>query len=127
MGLLSGILGNASKANTNHVEQELQKILLPNEDIEYAYSLVRDIIAFTKYRMIVVDKQGVTGKKISYRTIPYKSISRVEVETAGNFDLDAELKIWVSSGVEPVESLEFSNDSSIYEIQQVLALAVLTE
>ena len=98
MGLLSGILGNASKANTNHVEQELQKILLPNED-----------------------------KKISYRTIPYKSISRFEVETAGNFDLDAELKIWVSSGVEPVESLEFSNDSSIYEIQQVLALAVLTE
>ena len=79
MGLLSGILGNASKANTNHVEQELQKILLPNEDIEYAYSLVRDIIAFTKYRMIVVDKQGVTGKKISYRTIPYKSISRFEV------------------------------------------------
>ena len=84
MGLLSGILGNASKANTNHVEQELQKILLPNEDIEYAYSLVRDIIAFTKYRMIVVDKQGVTGKKISYRTIPYKSISRFEVETAGH-------------------------------------------
>ena len=124
MGLLSGILGNASKANTNHVEQELQKILLPNEDIEYAYSLVRDIIAFTKYRMIVVDKQGVTGKKISYRTIPYKSISRFEVETAGHFDLDAELKIWVSSGIEP---LEFSNDSSIYEIQQVLALAVLSE
>ena len=33
MGLLSGILGNASKANTNHVEQELQKILLPNETL----------------------------------------------------------------------------------------------
>ena len=44
--------------------------------------------------MIIVDKQGVTGKKVEYKSIPYKSISRFSVETSGHFDLDAELKIW---------------------------------
>ena len=38
--------------------------------------------------------------------------------------LDAELKIWVSSAVEPSEVLQFKSDSSVIEIQQALASAV---
>jgi hypothetical protein len=40
-----------------------------------------------------------TGSKTEY--ISYKSISRFSIETAGTFDLDAELKIWVSVNYNP--------------------------
>ena len=71
----------------------MEGILIPGEQVELAYVLIRDLIVFTEKRLILVDKQGVTGKKTSYKSIPYHSISRFTVESSGHFDLDAELKI----------------------------------
>lgn len=65
---------------------------MPGEQVTLAFSLIRDLIVFTEFRLILVDKQGVTGKKTSYKSLPYRSISRFSVETSGHFDLDAELK-----------------------------------
>ena len=125
MGLFSGLLGNASQLNNDKIEQELEHVLLDNEQVEMAFSLVRDLIVFTEYRLILVDKQGVTGKKVSYKSIPYRSISRFTVETSGHFDLDAELQIWISSATEPAEILQFKSDKSVIAIQKALATAVL--
>ena len=124
MGLLSGLMGNASQKNVDKVERALEDILVPGEQVTLAFSLIRDLIVFTEFRLILVDKQGVTGKKTSYKSLPYRSISRFSVETSGHFDLDAELKIWVSSAVEPSEVLQFKSDNSVIEIQQALASAV---
>ena len=124
MGLLSGLMGNASQKNVDKVERNLEDILVPGEQVTLAFSLIRDLIVFTEFRLILVDKQGVTGKKTSYKSLPYRSISRFSVETSGHFDLDAELKIWVSSVVEPSEVLQFKSDNSVIEIQQALASAV---
>ena len=124
MGLLSGLMGNASQKNVDKVERDLEYILVPGEQVTLAFSLIRDLIVFTEFRLILVDKQGVTGKKTSYKSLPYRSISRFSVETSGHFDLDAELKIWVSSAVEPSGVLQFKSDSSVIEIQQALASAV---
>lgn len=124
MGLFSGLLGNASQKDAEKVERELADILIPDEQVDMAFSLVRDLIVFTDYRLILVDKQGMTGKKTAYKSYPYRSISRFSVETSGHFDLDAELKIWISSGVEPVENLQFRSDDSVIAIQQALAAAV---
>ena len=125
MGLFDGILGNATDIKHEEVKKELSAVLMPNENIDLAFKLVRDLIVFTDYRLIVVDKQGITGKKVDYKTFPYKSISRFSVETAGHFDLDAELKIWISGAVEPAQSLQFKKDKSITQIQQALATAIL--
>ncbi len=125
MGLFSGLLGNASQKDVEKVERQLEAILIPDERVELAFSLVRDLIVFTEYRLILVDKQGMTGKKTSYKSLPYASISRFTVETSGHFDLDAELKIWISSALEPTETLQFKSDHSVVEIQQALAAAVL--
>ena len=124
MGLLSGLMGNASQKNVDKVERDLEDILVPGEQVTLAFSLIRDLIVFTEFRLILVDNQGVTGKKTSYKSLPYRSISRFSVETSGHFDLDAELKIWVSSAVEPSEVLQFKSDNSVIEIQQALASAV---
>ncbi|MTB64134.1 PH domain-containing protein [Streptococcus sp. zg-86] len=125
MGLLSGLMGNAGQTDATRVEAQLEAVLLPTEQVNEAFSLIRDLIVFTDKRLILVDKQGMTGKKTSYKSIPYRSISRFEVETSGHFDLDAELKIWISSSIEPAEILQFKSDKSVIAIQQALAEAVL--
>ena len=120
MGLFSGLLGNASQKDADAVERDLANILIDGEQVKMAFSLVRDLIVFTEYRLVLVDKQGLTGKKVSYR-----SVSRFSVETSGHFDLDAELKIWVSSSEVPTETLQFKSDKSVIAIQKALAEAVL--
>jgi hypothetical protein len=125
MGLFSGLIGNASQKDATKVERQLEDILIEGEQVELAFVLIRDLIVFTEKRLILVDKQGVTGKKTSYKSFPYRSISRFSVETSGHFDLDAELKIWVSSASEPAEVLQFNSDNNVVEIQQALAAAVL--
>ena len=85
MGLLSGLMGNASQKNVDKVERDLEDILVPGEQVTLAFSLIRDLIVFTEFRLILVDKQGVTGKKTSYKSLPYRSISRFSVETSWSF------------------------------------------
>ncbi|MFP3723234.1 PH domain-containing protein [Niallia circulans] len=121
MGFLNGLLGNASETDVKELEKELSSIIGSNERIELAYKLVRDLIVFTDLRLIFIDKQGLTGKKVEYMSVPYKSISRFSIETAGHFDLDAELKIWISGAELPAISKQFKKDNSIYDVQKALA------
>jgi hypothetical protein len=124
MGLLGGLMGNASAVNIQDVQKEYENILAPTESIEKAYKLVRDMFIFTNKRLVLVDRQGITGKKVEYHSIPYKSITHFSIETAGNFDLEAELKIWISSTTEPIQK-QFNKSLNIYELQSVLASYVL--
>lgn len=124
MGLLDGLMGNASEVNIREIEKEYSNILAENEVIDKAYKLVRDMFIFTNKRLILVDKQGMTGKKTEYHSIPYKSITHFSIETAGHFDLDAELKIWLSGSAVPIEK-QFNKSLNIYAVQSVLATYVL--
>ncbi|MGQ4664732.1 PH domain-containing protein [Metabacillus halosaccharovorans] len=123
MGILDGLMGNVSEVDIKSVEKELELVIIENEKVEKAYKLIRDLIVFTNTRLILIDKQGVTGKKVEYHSIPYKSITHYSVETAGSFDLDAELKIWISSTANPV-SKQFKKDKSIYDVQRAIAMYV---
>ena len=99
-------------------------LLCEGERIERAYKLIRDKWVFTNKRLIIQDVQGVTGKKREYLSVPYRSIERFSIETAGTFDMDAEMKIWIRGCEEPLEQ-NFGKDSNIIEIQRVLAQYVL--
>lgn len=120
MGFLNGIMGNASEVKVETLQTEYSKILMKTEKIERAYKLVRDLFIFTDKRLILVDKQGVTGKKTEYHSIPYKSITHFSIETAGNFDLEAELKIWISGTALPLQK-NFNSSLNVYELQTILA------
>ncbi len=123
MGLLDGMMGNASKIDAAKIQTEFSRILAPNERVEHAYQLIRDYFVFTDKRFVLVDKQGLTGSKVEYHSIPYKSITHFSIETAGTFDLDAELKIWISGTPTPIEK-KFNKQLSIYEVQSILAMYV---
>ena len=120
MGLLDALMGNASKIDNSKIQDEFAKVLAPGEAVEHAYQLFRDYFVFTSKRLVLVDKQGLTGSKIEYHSIPYKNITHFSVETAGTFDMDAELKIWISGTPTPIQK-RFNKQLSIYEVQAVLA------
>lgn len=124
MGLMGGLMGNASEVSSDKVAEELKDLLVPSERVEHAYKVIRDLFVFTDKRLILIDKQGMTGKKTEYRSIPYKSIVHFSVETAGTFDLDAELKIWLSGSQMPLQK-NFNKSTNIYNVQRVLAEYVL--
>lgn len=120
MGLLSGLLGNASTIDPAAIQQELQQLFAPDERVEGGYQLIRDLFLFTDRRLILVNKQGITGTKVEYHSIPYRAITHFSVETAGHFDLEAELKIWISGNPTPVP-VQFNRKVSVYEVQALLA------
>jgi hypothetical protein len=124
MGFLDGMMGNASRVDPASIQKEFAQILAPGESVQHAYQLLRDYFVFTDKRFVLVDKQGLTGSKVEYHSIPYKSITHFSIETGGTFDLDAELKIWISGTPAPIQK-QFNKKLSIYEVQAVLAGYVL--
>nr|WP_295876449.1 PH domain-containing protein [uncultured Chitinophaga sp.] len=125
MGFFSALLGNAGTVSQQELVKDYGKLLTDTEVIELGFKLFRDTFIFTNKRLILVDKQGITGSKTEYKSVSYKSISRFSVETAGTFDLDAELKIWVSSEATPSIVKTFNKSVNVYEVQKVLAHHVL--
>ena len=124
MGLLDGMLGNASKIDAAKIQAEFSQILAPGERVEHAYQLIRDYFVFTDKRFVLVDKQGITGSKVEYHSIPYRSITHFSIETAGTLEMDAELRIWSSGTSAPIQK-QFNKRLSIDEVQAVLASYVL--
>ncbi|ASK61968.1 cytoplasmic protein [Virgibacillus phasianinus] len=120
MGIFDGMMGNASEISASDAEKEISELLTATEKVEHAYKLIRDLVIFTNKRLILIDKQGMTGKKIQYHSIPYKSITHYLIETAGTFDLEAELKIWISGSSTPIEKT-FNKQLNIYHVQRVLS------
>ena len=125
MGLYNKILGNASEVSVEKLVEKYGRLLSDNEQIELGFQLIRDTFMFTNKRLILIDVQGLTGSKAEYKSFPYKNISRFSLETAGTFDLEAELKIWISSESLPSVSKKFNRSIDVYEVQRYLASKVM--
>ena len=118
-------MGNAGTVDRNELTEKYAALLIDGEEIELGFKLIRDTFIFTTKRLILIDKQGLTGSKTEYKSIVYRTISRFSIETAGTFDLDAELKIWISGEAQPSIVKQFNKSVNVYEVQKILAQHVL--
>ena len=96
--------------------------LMEGEQVHLEYKGIRDAAVFTDRRLIIIDPQGLRGKKVALVSIPWKNISAFSVENAGTFDFDAELKIW-GSGYSMCE-LQFTKGVDVKEINLFLCSKV---
>jgi PH (Pleckstrin Homology) domain-containing protein len=92
---------NASFVKLSPIDPEtligdLGPLLIPQEQVFMSFKGMRDSVTFTNKRLIALNVQGITGKKRDYTSMPYSKIQAFSVETAGTFDLDAELELWFS-------------------------------
>jgi hypothetical protein len=105
------------------VAPQLQPLLIEGEQLLAAFKGMRDYIAFTSKRIIAVNVQGITGKKKDFTSLPFSKIQAFSVETAGTFDLDAELELWFS-GLGKVK-FEFKGKTDVAYLNQLVAHHVL--
>lgn len=124
MSLFNALMGTNSKMNPEEIKRKFGHMLIDGELIQHAYRSIRDFFVFTNKRLIVVDQQGFSGRKAEYICIPYKSIAFYSIETAGTFEVDSELKIWVKGMDQPLVK-EFRKDNDLQEVYQVLSRHVL--
>lgn len=98
-------------------------MFVPGEEIIGTYQAIRDGVVFTNKRIIVINIQGITGKKKDFTSLPYSKIQAYSVETAGHFDLDSELELWFS-GLGRIK-LEFVSKANVSEICKTISMHVL--
>ena len=101
----------------------VKDILVAGEEAYQTYTTVRDKVIFTNKRVIAVSIQGFLCAKKDFTSLPYSKIQAFSVETAGTFDLDAELDLWFSS-VGKVR-FEFAANCNVQEINRVISEYVL--
>ena len=93
LGIFSGLLGNLSEVSVEELTKQYGVYLMPNETISTGFKLVRDSFIITDERIILIDHQGVTGKKTKVSTIDLDSIYEVSMESGGTGFDDSELII----------------------------------
>lgn len=104
-------------------QQMVGELLIDGESIQSSFRGMRDMVMFTNKRLIVVNVQGISGKKKDFTSLPYSKIQAFSVESAGTFDLDAELELWFS-GLGKVR-LEFSSKFDIKAFNRFLGSYIL--
>jgi len=124
MGLFTGTSKGAASTELKKLHSEYRQLLIDSEIIEDGFAVNRDTFLFTNRRLILVNIQGLSGRRIEYLSIPYTKITKFSVETGASFDLEAELMIWIGGETIPIEK-KFNKDVNIYDFQKVLASHVL--
>lgn len=105
------------------VASQIDPLLIDGEQGYVAFKGMRDYIVFTSKRIIAVNIQGITGKKKDYTSLPFSKVQAFSLETAGTFDLDAELELWFSS-IGRVR-FEFKGNTDVAYLNKLIAHHVL--
>lgn len=119
----NGAVFKLSQSKVGGHASTLQPIMTSGEEVVAEFTAVRDFVVFTNKRIIAVNVQGMTGKKKDFTTLPYSKIQAFSIETAGVFDLDAELEIYFS-GLGKVK-FEFKGSSDIGAIGKYISERIL--
>lgn len=110
-------------ANDSAYADFITPMFVDGEKIISTYQAIRDGVVFTNKRIMVVNVQGITGKKKDCTSLPYSKIQAYSVETAGHLDMDSELELWFS-GLGKIK-LEFVSRANVAEICKMISAHVL--
>lgn len=118
-GMMEKFLGwltsDYKQVDPDEMDQKLHgdcSMLLPDEKVQMAFCCGRDTAILTTHRAMKIDKQGFTGTKVLYLSLPYTKLKAYEVESAGSWDLDSKMTLtikapWYNKEVGPGLNIEF--------------------
>lgn len=102
---------------------EIMQVLLEGEQVFVAYKTIRDVAVVTNRRIVIADRQGLTGKKVEIYTIPFKSIVMYSSENAGGIlDFNAEIQLWTRAGL---FKLKLNKGVDIRKLDRLIAHYIL--
>ncbi len=112
--LFSGLMGNYSEVSIPELKNQYGAYLMPQEQIEMGFKLVRDAFIITDERLILIDHQGVTGKKTRVASIHLSSIYEITMETGGTGFDDCEVNLhYITSPYHKSNNLQ----TSVYKFE----------
>ena len=107
-------------------------MLLEEETVLRAFKEGRELFIYTNRRKLTVAPKGLSGQSVKYFTIPYRSITALEFETAGHMDRHAEIYVYadfalvISTRYPRIVPLAYAKQSirvkhtDIYEISKLI-------
>ncbi|WP_010171052.1 PH domain-containing protein [Bacillus coahuilensis] len=104
------------------VPNEVTEVLIEGEEALVAYKTVRDVAVVTNKRILIADKQGITGKKVEVYSIPFKSIDMYSTENSGTFDTNSEIQLWTKAGM---FKLNLNKKVDVRKLDRIIAEAIL--
>ena len=109
----------------DRINEKCPGLLLQDESDDMGFKAIRDRYYFTSHRVLIEDKQGVSGKRVEYKSCPYQAIKAFSVEMAGSADSEVELKIY---GESLDLNIVFKNKKvDLVEIQKYLSRHVFVD
>lgn len=118
---------NAIAINPSEVEQKLKSspvVLQSDEAVEQAYQAGRDLSLFTTKRFLSVNKEGITGKRVEFLSIPLRYCQGFAVQTAGLFLSEPRVEIYAGHTV--LQDLSKSSND-IWGVHKILSEKVVKE
>jgi len=110
------------------IEENLRKeisVLYPNEGVELVFKHGRDMFLITTKRVINIDVQGLTGKKVEIASFPFNYINAFSVESAGALGRTSKVALFISKLEEGAET-EFGKDNAdIFELSNAIAKKIM--
>jgi hypothetical protein len=128
--LVDWLGNNAIQLDPSLVQTQLTSVtpvLLQNERVHLAFKAGRDTTVFTDKRLLLMDVQGLLGKKIEFLTLKWSTISAFAVQTAGQyFDRDTEMKLYTNLTDRSVIQQDFrKSGADVMLIQKYLTNRIL--
>jgi hypothetical protein len=119
MGFLSSTKDDTERAALRKEHGVWARLLGAGETVSTVHRLGRTTMLFTNRRLVLVE-EGMTGRKVEYVSLPFRSITHFSVDAGGPFSADADLKLWVLGRSAPIEK-QFGPGVDVYAVQALLA------
>jgi hypothetical protein len=98
---IEALFGEASEVDPDAVDG-LDRFLIDDESVERVFVVVNTSFVFSSERLLVVQREGFTGRRMDFHTVPYESIRDFTLGTPGRFESESELRIWLYGMTSPI-------------------------
>ena len=116
MSIFNKIAGYGSMNVDKKILDRIEPYMISDESVLQAFTFVRDSIVLTNKGLYFIDVQGLTGKKVEVKFFPGKNIKSISFETAGNFDLDVDIKISVDGNTKVLPNNVVYNEPISFKV-----------
>lgn len=117
------LFGEASEVDPDEIDG-LRRFLLDGEELERCFVSITTLFVFTEERLLIISKEGFTGRSVDVHTVPYSSIRDYTAGTPGRFESESELRLWLRGMTSPMR-YKISESLDVEGLYRVLSEYVL--
>lgn len=129
MTKILGYLDDAHMKDPVELTSQLRSspaLLQEDESVEAAFKAGRDSFIVTTKRIIVIDKKGITGKSVDYRSFPLMYNTAFKIETEGHLLSGPEVKVYTADE-DIKQELAKGQKDNIWLVHEILSNKMLND